>query len=114
MLIRLMIADALRAQGRSVVEASNSEEALIVLASSVPVDLLLTDIRLPSKMDGLSLARSARASRRDLKLVVASSHHAGGDLDAVADAFFCKPYAVNAVVDRVKKLLAESRYAAGR
>lgn len=111
-LIRLMIADALREQGFSVVEASNGDEALTVLQSSLPVDLLLTDIRMPSKMDGLVLARVARAARPDLKLIIASSQRADGDFADIADAFFCKPYDVNVLVGRVKTLLRSSQNAA--
>jgi DNA-binding NtrC family response regulator len=113
-LIRLMIADALRAQGLNVIEASNGDEALRVLQSALPVQLLLTDIRLPSALDGLALAHAARAARPDLKLIVASSHDAGDEVTNLADAFFSKPYDLDAIVDRVKSLLAEARHARQR
>jgi two-component system, response regulator PdtaR len=106
-LIRLMIADALRAQGLKVIEASDGDEAMCVLQSSLPVHLVLTDIRLPSKTDGLGLARFARAARPNVKLIVASSHCADGDIGAVADAFFAKPYDVRAIVEKVWNLLRE-------
>jgi two-component system, response regulator PdtaR len=107
-LIRLMIADALRAQGLKVIEASDGDEAMCVLQSSLPVHLVLTDVRLPSKTDGLGLARFARAARPDVRLIVASSHHVDGDIGGVADAFFAKPYNVRAMVETVRKLLSES------
>ena len=106
-LIRLMIADALRAQGINVIEASNGEEAMRVLQSALPVQLLLTDIRMPSALDGLALAHAARAARPSLKLIMATSQEADDELVALADAFFSKPYELNAIVDRVKTLLTE-------
>jgi DNA-binding NtrC family response regulator len=110
-LIRMMLADALREQGLAVVEASDSDEALTVLQSTLPIRLLLTDIRMPSEIDGLALARLARVARPDLKVIVASSH-----LDAafagIADAFFSKPYNVRAVARRVKELLTHQHQAA--
>ncbi len=104
-LIRLMVADALRAQGIGVIEASNGDEAQAVLASSIPIDLLLTDIRMPSKMDGLTLARFARAARPKLKLIIASSEPADSCGSEVADAFFHKPYTVSALLRSIKNML---------
>lgn len=113
-LIRLMIADALRAHGLRVIEASNSDEALAVLHSALPVRLVITDIRMPSKMDGAVLARQVRRAHPHLKVIIASSHKPDDDLDGMADDFFCKPYNVSAVVERVKELLAGSQRAANR
>ncbi len=113
-LIRLMIADALRAQGLHVVEASNGEEAMRVLQSALPVELLLTDIRMASELDGRALALAARGARPGLKLIVASSLEADDELAGLADAVFSKPYDLNAIVDRVKSLLAEAHHARQR
>ncbi len=107
-IIRLMVADALRAQGINVIEASDGDEALRVLQSSLPIQLLLTDIRMPSELDGLALAHAARAARPGLKLIVASSQPAGHEVDGLADAFFAKPFDLRAMVERVKSLLSEA------
>jgi DNA-binding response OmpR family regulator len=112
-LIRLMVADALRAQGINVIEASNGDEALRVLHSALPVQLLLTDIRMANELDGLALARAARAARPGLKLIVASSLEPD-DLAGLADAVFLKPYNLSAIVDRIKSLLAEARHVRDR
>ena len=109
-LIRLMIADALRAQGLNVIEASNGDEAMRVLQSALPVELLLTDIRMASELDGWALARAARSARPGLKLIVASSRVADDELAGLADAVFLKPYNLNAIVDRVKSLLREAHH----
>jgi DNA-binding response OmpR family regulator len=113
-LIRLMIADALRSQGINVIEASNGDEAMRVLQSGLPVELLLTDIRMPSALDGVALAQAARAARPGLKLIVATSQQADDQLAGLADAFFSKPYHLNAIVDRVKSLLSEAHHARQR
>lgn len=113
-LIRLMIADALRAEGIAVIEASNGDEAMLVLQSALPVQLLLTDIRMPSALDGLALAHAARVARPGLKLIVASSQVSRDEVAGLADAFFSKPYHLNAVVDRVKSLLKEVQHGGQR
>jgi two-component system, response regulator PdtaR len=105
-LIRLLIADELRARGFNVIEAANSNEALAVLRSAVPVCLLFTDIRMPGPVDGIGLAGLARAEHPDLKVIVAS----GQTMTSVpksADAFLRKPYDIDAVVQQVDRLLAD-------
>jgi CheY-like chemotaxis protein len=105
-LLRLMIADELRSNGLSVVEAANADEALMVLRSSAPVDLLFTDIRMPGSMDGLALAALMRTTQPELRIIVASGHLPEWPSRGIADAFFFKPYDAETVVKRVKELLA--------
>ena len=104
-LVRLMIADEFRTVGFVVLEAVNADEALVVLHGPEPVDLLLTDVRMPGTADGLTLAAAARASWPELKIILVSAHLPNGPAAGVADAFFAKPYDVSALIDRVKKLL---------
>lgn len=113
-LIRLMVADALRAQGITVIEATNGDEALRVLQSPLPVHLLLTDVQMPSELDGLALAHAARAARPGLKLIVASSRPVGHEVDGLADAFFTKPFDLRAMVTRVRSLLTELHHERAR
>jgi DNA-binding NtrC family response regulator len=113
-LIRLMIADALRAEGIDVIEASNGEEAMRVLQSALPIQLLLTDIRMASESDGLKLAHAARAAHPGLKVIVASSQVSDDEVTGLAHAFFSKPYNLVAIVDRVKSLLSEVHHARQR
>ena len=109
-LIRLMVADALRSEGLTVIEASNGDEAMSVLQSAVPIQLLFTDIRMASELDGLALAHAARVVRPGLKLIVASSQRLDDEVASLADAFFSKPFVLNTIVNRVKSLLSETDY----
>lgn len=104
-LLRLITADDLRAAGYNVVEASSADEAMTVLDSAVPVDLVLTDIRMPGSMDGLALAAIVRQRWPDLKIVVASGERPGQAALAVADAFLPKPYDSAAILARLKTLM---------
>jgi CheY-like chemotaxis protein len=104
-LLRLMIANELRSNGLSVVEAANADEALTVLRSSAPVDLLFTDIRMPGSMDGLALAALMRATQPELKIVVTSGQTPRSLSRDIADAFFDKPYSARRVVKRITELL---------
>jgi CheY-like chemotaxis protein len=72
-LVRLLVADFLRGRGFHVIEVANADEAVRVLESDFPVDVVLSDIHMPGgSMDGLGLARWVRAHRPDLKVILAS------------------------------------------
>jgi CheY-like chemotaxis protein len=104
-MVRLMIADDLRDAGFTVIEAASADEALTVLRSSTPVDLVLTDIRMPGSLDGLALAATVRATWPDLKIIVASGSFPEKPRPELADATFTKPYDPARVVRRIKELL---------
>jgi len=106
-LVRLMIADALRDQGLTVIEAANADEALSVLQSSAAVSLLLTDIQMPGNMDGLVLAAFVHETLPATKVILTSGVHPKDSLPAAAHAFFLKPYDVTALVGQVKELLTD-------
>jgi CheY-like chemotaxis protein len=103
-LIRLMLADELRSQGLQVLEASNADEALTVLQSSLPVHLLFTDIRMPGGMDGVALAKAAHARFPRIKSIIGSSGRPEQSID-FADAFLAKPYDLRELADQVRRLL---------
>lgn len=105
-LVRLMVADELRAEGYTVVEAANADEALTVLRSNSAVDLLITDVRMPGTLDGLGLARLVRAEYPATKVVIASGHMASSEAAQWVDAFISKPYDFPKLATHIKTLLA--------
>lgn len=107
-LIRMMVSEALRVRGLTVVETATAEEALTVLQSETPVELVLSDVRLPGAMNGVELAAWIRNSRPDLKIVIAASH-VGLTPPGMVDATFEKPYDLDEVAQRVLTLLAEGK-----
>jgi two-component system, response regulator PdtaR len=105
-LIRLMVADELRGQGLQVLEASNADEALAILESSLPVHLLFTDVRMPGPIDGIALAKLAQAKFPQLKLIIGSSRQL--EMSPQADAFLCKPYDLHKMIEEVERVLASA------
>ncbi len=104
-LLRWATADELRAAGFSVIEAGTAEEAVGVMRTSVKLDVLLTDIRLPGPMDGMALADFVRAARPGIKIVVASGQIP--DAPSSVDAFLSKPYDFAYLARRIRALLEE-------
>jgi two-component system, response regulator PdtaR len=104
-IVRMMMADKLRDAGYAVIEASNACEALEVLRhNSVDVRLILSDIRMPGAMDGISLAREVRSRYPAIKVVLTSGHLAAVDR-AEHDGFFPKPYDAATIIRHIKTLL---------
>jgi CheY-like chemotaxis protein len=103
-LLRLVTAEDLRAAGYGVIEASNADEAMTILDSGVPIDLVLTDIRMPGSMDGLALAAFIRQRWPELKILVASGERPGQAALAAADAFLPKPYDSAGILARLRTL----------
>jgi len=101
----MVLAEALREPGYRVIEAKSGDEALTVLESGTSVDLLVTDVRMPGKMDGLALARRVRQDHPGTKIIIAAS-----SIDDLrpndVDGIFEKPYAVEDVVNHANRLLA--------
>jgi CheY-like chemotaxis protein len=77
-LVRLDLADQLRLTGLSVLEASNADEALIVLEAIDGIALVVSDIRMPGAADGLDLVGWLRRERPAIKIVLVSGYNCGG------------------------------------
>jgi CheY-like chemotaxis protein len=105
---RHAIADYLRHCGYAVVEAANTDEAMMALAeAALAVDVILCDVAAIGAKSGFELARWVRDNRPGLEVRLA------GSLEAVADtaADLCetgpnlrRPYEPQAVVDYIKQL----------
>lgn len=104
-LIRMMMATELRAAGFAVLEAANADEALKVLRSSEPVDLMVTDIRMPGTMDGIRLAASVRGMWESIKIIIASAHTPEWPVAVICDAFIGKPFTPDRLIERVRQVL---------
>lgn len=103
-LIRILVADELRARGFLVIEATNADEALAVLKTGTEIDLLITDIHMPGSMDGYALAQHVRQSFPLTKVMVASSDDSRARL-ADAHAIASKPFDFPLLFVAIKNLL---------
>ncbi len=104
-LIRMMIGTELRAAGFIVVEAANADEALKVLQTTEPVDVMVTDIAMPGSMNGLRLALLIHASWPRVKIVIASAYTPDWPTSTMVDAYVGKPYHPDHLIERIRLLL---------
>ncbi len=93
--IRLFVSDLLRDAEYDVIEAVSGDEALDILNAGIPVDLVLSDVRMPGLTDGLALLKFVRDKLDDLPVVITSAHMAPDvALAAGASQFLAKPFRV--------------------
>jgi CheY-like chemotaxis protein len=109
-LVRILAAEALRDAGFEVVEAATGDEAAKCLVDPDEFDVLVTDVRMPGRLDGIDVA--ARARMRDPSIgVVVVSGFAPQVIERLktfdpVPVFISKPYRTGEVIGVIQKLAA--------
>ena len=99
-IIRMFAAGVLEDAGFQVLEASNSEDALTMLAHHDEVAVLMTDVRMPGLMDGLALVQQARRDYPTVhSFVVSGTATEEAARQAGAQGFIAKPYTAQKITD---------------
>ena len=107
-IVRFLIAEVLRESGVNVIEACTADEALDVLLTGLPVDLVFTDHRMPGSMTGLQLVAEVRARWPSIPVVLTSGDYGGERIPEIA--FVRKPYALETVA---RELIRQASIAKG-
>jgi CheY-like chemotaxis protein len=104
-LVRFLAAESLRDEGFDVVEAPDGDVAARQLEDADNFDVLLTDIKMPSKLDGIQVAAHSRTLDPEIAVIVVSGF-APGLADRLKSlnppaVFLPKPYRLEQIVDAV-------------
>lgn len=102
-LIREFTVDALREEGFEVFQASDGEEALAWCKQRI-ADVLVTDIRLPGKIDGWQIAESCREHDPDLPVVYATGFSPVAARPVPGSVSLQKPYHPEEIVRAIRQL----------
>jgi two-component system cell cycle sensor histidine kinase/response regulator CckA len=110
--LRSLNARGLRSRGYTVIEASNGIEALEALEEKDgAIDLVVSDVVMP-EMDGPTLLRSMRKRNPDLKIIFVSGYAEDAFAKSLEENekfdFLAKPFALSALVAKVKETMAPS------
>ncbi|WP_159008725.1 cell cycle histidine kinase CckA [Bradyrhizobium sp. S69] len=110
--LRSLNARGLRSRGYTVIEASNGVEALEVFDErDGAVDLVVSDVVMP-EMDGPTLLRAMRQRNPDLKIIFVSGYAEDAFAKSLEENekfdFLAKPFALSALVAKVKETMAPS------
>ena len=107
---------ALRLEGYDVELAADGAEALAALAARAP-DLVVLDVAMPN-VDGLEVARRVRTEGNRVPILMLTARDAVDDrvagLDAGADDYVVKPFALEELFARVRALSRRSGASDGR
>lgn len=110
--VRTSLARALELEGYSVELAENGEAAMAAFNAGQP-DLIVSDWMMPY-LDGINLCQRLRARGSQVPILMLTARTELGDrvaaLDAGADDFLPKPFALEELLARIRALLRRSSY----
>ncbi|WP_094184077.1 response regulator transcription factor [Bradyrhizobium japonicum] len=102
-LIREFVVEALREEGYQVIHAANGEDALAWCGRQV-ADVLVTDVRLPGRVDGWQIAERWREQDPDLPVIYATGFSPVAPRPVSGSLVLQKPYDPADIVRAVKTM----------
>jgi two-component system response regulator MprA len=105
--VRESLVRALRFEGYDVRAVNDGPQALVAVENDPP-DVVVLDVMMPY-IDGLSVCRELRRQHASLPILMLTARHEVSDrvagLDAGADDYLVKPYAISELAARLRALL---------
>ena len=107
---RYVMAEWLREFGYEVVEAASADEAKVLLSSVLSIQVVITDVDMPGRMNGYYLADHVCRKSPSIPVIVASGRARQRQAGSVRSGHFVlKPYDPEAVTQLIATLLSSQR-----
>lgn len=106
--LRMVTADALSLLETNVIECQNADQAVAILESGIVIQLLITDIRMPGRLDGLQLAGLVASRWPDLEIIVTSGNRSPTEVLPGKAGFMAKPWTLLDLLQTVRPLLSNA------
>lgn len=97
----------LQREGYDVSLTADFRGALEVLESDQPIGLMLADIVMPDRVNGIALSRMARLRRRDIKVVYMTGYNIPGIDREALGPILRKPIDDRVLIEELGRVLAE-------
>ena len=108
-LVRLVLAEELEREGFAVCQAENGDQAMALLRKPPAIfTLLITDIHMPGRLNGVGVARQMRRQHPDVPIIYTTGRpEALDEFDRLGakQALVQKPYAPSELMVTVRQLL---------
>jgi CheY-like chemotaxis protein len=108
-LVRESIVRELEDAGFGVMTAECGDEALDILSKQPRIDVLLTDIRMPGRINGWTLADMARRQSPKLPVIYMSGFCHDQGMEVEGSLFLAKPYRADEMMRAIEKLLCREK-----
>ena len=110
-LIRMLIANFLRECGFKVIEGTEAADVWSAIANGLKIDVVFSEVVLPGKTDGFSLANLVRQKHPEIDVILTSSPEKAGEKSRqlCEDGPIGKPYHSADISARIRQLLARRR-----
>lgn len=106
-LLRKILREILETAGFAVEEADCADRAWDMICTGADFNVILTDVRMPGRMDGFDLIANVRRERGDIPAVLMSAY-SDSLVNAVDDhIFFRKPFVSGELIKVLKTLAAQ-------
>lgn len=109
-LVRMELVAAFEDENCAVQESASAEQAIALVEASrergMPIDLLITDIRLTGVLTGWDLASEARTLDEGIAVVYVSANLPVADRKVPGSVFIDKPAVADQVVAAARRLLS--------
>jgi CheY-like chemotaxis protein len=110
--VRMLVTEVLEELGCVAVEVADGSAGLEVLRSEMFLDLLITDVGLPGGMNGRQVADAGRAVRPELPVLFITGYAEnavlGSDQLEPGMTVLTKPFALEALADRIREIVAKA------
>ncbi|MET0365794.1 MAG: response regulator [Sphingobium sp.] len=90
--LRKMLCETLVEDGFSVEVAETADAAWEKISGGLTFQMLLTDVRMPGRLDGLDLARKVKNRAPPVSIIVMSGYIGAREMDSNLGTFIAKPF----------------------
>ena len=107
--VRMTAVGMIEEAGFEVLEATNADEAIVLLEARHDITVVFTDIEMPGSMDGLRLAQAVRGRWPPIKIIATSGRYVVRDGDLPSGGLFLpKPYSAAQISGFLRDLTAQA------